>query len=551
MAAKVEPLNLKVLSIDGGGIRGLSSLLMLQQIMYRVGNQMDPRQPGIQPWQYFDLIGGTSTGGIIALMLGRLRMTIQECINEYERLGVVVFKDRKVGSEELFKAASLEHAMKDVIRQKLGVGMEDAPLHDPLGDACCKTVVFALPAAHPNSIQAQPFRTYTSAYQMAIPCTIWQAARAASAAPTFFKPMRLGAPAKDWIDAGIKFNNPGYLIKAEVGRIWGDEEERLDFVQHIGCFLSLGAGLPEIARLWDKNKIDSTLTRVGLPLRMIKVMKSLMTDTERVAFELADIFPDTIFFRFNVEQGLQAVQLFDYEKIEDISADTENYLVKMKTSVSRCARQMARLSVKAPLLVPAEGNQRLIEASDTEQLMIIQRQLEGLGIEQNTFDRYCKKEEHSNKHSSQLKGLTYLWYACIMADIVEKEGREILERFNETYPTEKGVRPVTEEDQKNLVLSQVLLQNEGNARLYLSFQLYIELKEAVAMFFDEDSVEWLWVANRLAGVAALLGLRDEARSLYELVVSGRMKHLGLESKTTITSIKYAQDLGVSHLRIVS
>jgi patatin-like phospholipase/acyl hydrolase len=36
---------------------------MLQKIMYRVGNQMIPPQPDIQPCQYFDLIGGTSTGG--------------------------------------------------------------------------------------------------------------------------------------------------------------------------------------------------------------------------------------------------------------------------------------------------------------------------------------------------------------------------------------------------------------------------------------------------------------------------------------------------------
>jgi calcium-independent phospholipase A2-gamma len=311
-------------------------------------------------------------------MLGRLRMTIDECIAEYERLGVVVFKDKKMTGEELFKASNLETAIKESITKKLGKGMQDAPLQDPLGEESCKTVVFALPAAHPNSIQAQPFRTYTSAHQKAIPCAIWQAARAASAAPTFFKPMRLGAPAKEWIDAGIVFNNPGYLIKAEVGEIWGDEEGRLDLTKHVGCFLSLGTGLLEVTRLWEKNGIDSTLAKIGLPVRMIKVMRSIVTDTERVAFELGEFFPDTVFFRFNVEQGLQAVQLFDYEKVEDISADTENYLVKMKTPINRCARRMAQLAAKKPLLRPMARNQRLIEASDTEQQMILDRQLEGL-----------------------------------------------------------------------------------------------------------------------------------------------------------------------------
>jgi calcium-independent phospholipase A2-gamma len=48
---------------DGGGIRGLSSLEILNRIMYRVGRQMNPPRPDLEPWQYFDLIGGTSTGG--------------------------------------------------------------------------------------------------------------------------------------------------------------------------------------------------------------------------------------------------------------------------------------------------------------------------------------------------------------------------------------------------------------------------------------------------------------------------------------------------------
>ena len=48
--------------IDGGGIRGLSSLEILKRVMYRVGQAMEPPVPDLQPWQYFDLIGGTSVG---------------------------------------------------------------------------------------------------------------------------------------------------------------------------------------------------------------------------------------------------------------------------------------------------------------------------------------------------------------------------------------------------------------------------------------------------------------------------------------------------------
>ena len=48
---------------DGGGIRGLSSLLILKQIMHGLGSRMNPRRLDLQPFEYFDLIGGTSTGG--------------------------------------------------------------------------------------------------------------------------------------------------------------------------------------------------------------------------------------------------------------------------------------------------------------------------------------------------------------------------------------------------------------------------------------------------------------------------------------------------------
>jgi patatin-like phospholipase/acyl hydrolase len=63
----------RILSLDGGGVRGLSSLLILREIMedieQRTGATETPR-----PCEYFDLIGGTSTGGLIAIMLGLLGM---------------------------------------------------------------------------------------------------------------------------------------------------------------------------------------------------------------------------------------------------------------------------------------------------------------------------------------------------------------------------------------------------------------------------------------------------------------------------------------------
>ena len=67
----------KVLSLDGGGVRGLSSLLILREIMEdierRIGADETPK-----PCEYFDLIGGTSTGGLMAIMLGLLGMVFHQ-----------------------------------------------------------------------------------------------------------------------------------------------------------------------------------------------------------------------------------------------------------------------------------------------------------------------------------------------------------------------------------------------------------------------------------------------------------------------------------------
>ncbi len=50
--------DLRLLSLDGGGIRGLSSLLILKEVMKAINPSAPPR-----PCDYFDMIAGTSTGG--------------------------------------------------------------------------------------------------------------------------------------------------------------------------------------------------------------------------------------------------------------------------------------------------------------------------------------------------------------------------------------------------------------------------------------------------------------------------------------------------------
>jgi patatin-like phospholipase/acyl hydrolase len=70
---------LRILALDGGGVRGLSELVVLKSIMDSIRFQLEENgvlgpDERLRPCDFFDLICGTSTGGLIALMLGRLQM---------------------------------------------------------------------------------------------------------------------------------------------------------------------------------------------------------------------------------------------------------------------------------------------------------------------------------------------------------------------------------------------------------------------------------------------------------------------------------------------
>ena len=119
-----RPQMMNLLSLDGGGIRGLASLYLLADLMQKIKFASNmPEDP--LPTEYFDMIGGTNTGGIIAIMLGRLRMSVDECIKAYIDLSSEVFgqgNKKHILAKTKFSADALEAAMGKVINDKLGPG---------------------------------------------------------------------------------------------------------------------------------------------------------------------------------------------------------------------------------------------------------------------------------------------------------------------------------------------------------------------------------------------------------------------------------------------
>ncbi|KAI1802169.1 FabD/lysophospholipase-like protein [Daldinia bambusicola] len=300
---------LRILSLDGGGIRGISSILILQEVMESIrrtqGLQETPR-----PCEYFDFIGGTSTGGIIAIMLGRLGMTIEDCIIAYKRLAKKAFTPKRrflhlpLPPSGAYSAKALEAAIKEVVKaqckDRACFNWDTCPHEDALfrNDACAKT-------------------TYDEVSGFCN-CAIWEVARATSAASTFFKSIRCGRDDIEFIDAGFGYNNPCEVLVEEAQKQFpGARQMRI---------LSIGTGLGAVATIRDSG------------ISILKPLKSISVTSKKVADRLDEKYGSTgQYYRFNVDRGLEDVTLADWEKASKISAHTHNYLLEKQKDIDRCA----------------------------------------------------------------------------------------------------------------------------------------------------------------------------------------------------------------------
>jgi predicted acylesterase/phospholipase RssA len=181
----------RVLAIDGGGIRGLIPALVLAEIERR------SRRPiaGL-----FDLVAGTSTGAVLACALTRPNpMTAAQAAALYEREGPQVF-DRSL----VKKITSLG----GLIDERYDARGLVASLRRHLGDIhlAQATTRLAITTYDLQARQALVLRTDDD-------MSMVDAAHASSAAPTYFEPVRVGA--RTLIDGGVFAINPAALAYAE------------------------------------------------------------------------------------------------------------------------------------------------------------------------------------------------------------------------------------------------------------------------------------------------------------------------------------------------
>ncbi len=151
------------------------------------------------------------------------------------------------------------------------------------------------------------FKTYDKSTGLK-DCKIWEVVRATSAATTFFKSIKCVLDEIEFIDAGFGYNNPCRVLLEEAKRQFPDAQEFE--------ILSIGAGLGDVVTI--KN------SRVSI----LEALKDMASNSDRVAREMDDLFEEgsDMYFRFNVERGLEDVTLSDWEKTSRIAAHTHNYI---------------------------------------------------------------------------------------------------------------------------------------------------------------------------------------------------------------------------------
>ncbi|KAI0098144.1 FabD/lysophospholipase-like protein [Nemania sp. FL0031] len=343
-----------VLSLDGGGVRGLSSLYILREIMREIKRLDDDAPAGDRleqlneelplPCHYFDFMIGTSTGGLIAIMLGRLRMGVLDCIQQYWILSNAIFRPRRLRFVQLYSRRHVQEAAKKVVKQfcdrHLGSpgdckGHEHLRQYDyeeedstsPNRNKTCRVAVLTVrdggTTTFVNKRGDKPilFRSYN--HRMRNPDDKWEhpktlegsdlmiheACSAASAAPTYFRPVWLRG--RKFIDGGVQANNPSMLAWNEAIYMANppyDQKpngpEKLPY-----ALISIGTGRHE---KYDRFSLSS----------FIYFMVRSIVDTETAHQHASTLQRFSRYWRFDVEaessrtdhKGLAEIRLSDCKK---------------------------------------------------------------------------------------------------------------------------------------------------------------------------------------------------------------------------------------------
>ncbi|CAN9247402.1 unnamed protein product [Alternaria alternata] len=270
-----RPRPWRILCLDGGGVKGLAELLILKRLLRVIQNKTgSPSQKLPLPYEYFDIICGTSTGGLIALLIGRLRLSIDDAIKHFMMLAAGIFpgmkpnerkwssrleKVIKFGKNATGKPQFDGKNMERVLQRFLEKDLKLDPGIALLEDSACKTFVCATRNQTASKILFRSYRT-THGTPAEYDVSVWEAARATSAAPLIFEPFHIERHLLTVVDGALRLNNPIHEAISEA--------DRIDESRGFGCVVSIGTGVMDIQSIPRSNvkmhQIAKTCVEISL-----------------------------------------------------------------------------------------------------------------------------------------------------------------------------------------------------------------------------------------------------------------------------------------------
>lgn len=205
----------KILSLDGGGIRGVLTLEILLELETQLKKELK-KDGSFRLSDYFDYIGGTSTGAIIAAGLS-LGKSVQEMLDFYEQKGQAMFDKAFLLNKVkfLYNDGPLLKELKNTF------GSGDLDLQSGVFKTLLLVVTMNRSTDSPWPINNNPLAKYNDPTRpdcnLRIP--LYQLVRASTAAPAYFRPETLQWDPKNpektfvFVDGGVTpYNNPAFLM---------------------------------------------------------------------------------------------------------------------------------------------------------------------------------------------------------------------------------------------------------------------------------------------------------------------------------------------------
>lgn len=318
----VKGRGIRILTIDGGGTRGVVALQTLRKLVELTQKPVH---------QLFDYICGVSTGAILAFMLGLFHMPLDECEELYRKLGSDIFSQNViVGTVKM----SWSHAFYDsqtwekILKERMGSALMIETARNPM---CPKVAAVSTIVNRGSTPKAFVFRNYghfpgsQSHYLGGCQYKMWQAIRASSAAPGYFAEYALGNDLHQ--DGGLLLNNPSALAMHECKCLWPDAP--------LECIVSLGTGRYE-------SDVRNNTTYTSLKTKLSNVINSA-TDTEEVHIMLDGLLPPDTYFRFNPVM-CENIPLDESrnEKLDQLQLEGSKYIERNEHKMKKVAKILSQ-----------------------------------------------------------------------------------------------------------------------------------------------------------------------------------------------------------------